>query len=120
MKVLVTTKGRAPDSAVDPRFGRAELFAVVDTDTGKLEVVSNDEAREASQGAGVKAAELAASLGIEAVITGHCGPKAFSALRSAGIRVITGADGTVAEAVEAFERGRLKPADAPDVRGHWA
>ena len=119
MKVLVTTKGSTLDSLVDPRFGRAELFAIVETDTKELEVVRNTEARDAAQGAGIKAAELASSLGVGAVITGHCGPKAFSALRAAGIQVVSGAEGTVAEAIEAFSSGRLAPSKGPDVRGHW-
>jgi predicted Fe-Mo cluster-binding NifX family protein len=119
MKVLVTTTGKTYDSQVDPRFGRAELFAIVDIDEKKLEVVSNADARDVSQGAGIKAAELAVSLGVKAVITGHCGPKAFAALGGAGIEVVTGARGTVAQAVEAYTAGRLKPSAAPDVGGHW-
>jgi hypothetical protein len=34
--------------------------------------------------------------------------------------VVVGAEGTVAEAVEAFRAGLLKPAEFPDVEGHWA
>lgn len=120
MKVLVTTTGKTLDARLDPRFGRAELFAVIDTDTNQFEVVSNNEAREASQGAGIQASELAARLGVKVVITGHCGPKAFAALKAAGIEVMSGASGTVAQAIEAFRTGRLKPASAADVGGHWA
>jgi predicted Fe-Mo cluster-binding NifX family protein len=119
MKVLVSTTGRALDARLDPRFGRAELFAVVDVDTNQFEIVSNDAARDAMQGAGIQAAELAARLGVKVVITGHCGPKAFAALKAAGIEVLSGADGTVAQAIAAFKTGLLKPAAAPDVQGHW-
>lgn len=119
MKVLVTTTGKTLEAQVDPRFGRAELFAIVDTESQQLEVVQNDEARAASQGAGIQAAELAARLGVKAVITGHCGPKAFAALRAAGVDVVSGASGTVAQAVEAFKAGLLKPSTGADVQGHW-
>jgi len=120
MKVLVTSSGQAMHSKVDPRFGRAEFFAVVDTETGQFDVVRNEQAREAAQGAGIQAAEAAARLGVGAVITGHCGPKAWRALSAAGISVVSGAQGTVAQAVDAFKQGTLTPASAPDVEGHWA
>jgi predicted Fe-Mo cluster-binding NifX family protein len=119
MKVLVSAKGRSRDAAVDPRFGRAELFLVVDTETHELDVADNAEARDAMQGAGIQAAELAARLGVDAVITGHCGPKAYRALHAAGIRVVSGAAGTVAEALDAFLNGRLQAGGGPDVDGHW-
>jgi predicted Fe-Mo cluster-binding NifX family protein len=120
MKVLVTTTGETMDATLDARFGRAELFAVVDTEGGELSVVRNDAARGALQGAGIQAAELASRLGVAAVITGHCGPKAFAALQAAGIAVVSGARGTVAQAVDAWRRGELKPASSADVEGHWA
>jgi len=120
MKVLVSSSGQAMHSKLDPRFGRAEFFAVVDTETGQFEVVRNDQGREAAQGAGIQAAELAARLGVKVVITGHCGPKAWSALSAAGIAVVSGAQGTVAQAVDDYKKGLLKAASAPDVKGHWA
>lgn len=119
MKIMVSAKGRASDAPVDPRFGRAELFLVFDSETRSYSVVDNDAARGAMQGAGIQAAELAARLGADVVVTGHCGPNAFRALRAAGIRVASGAAGTVAEAVEAFLAGRLETSESPDVQGHW-
>jgi len=120
MKVLVTTTGKTLESQIDPRFGRAELFAVIDLDTDALEIVQNDQARAAPQGAGIQAAELATRLGVETLITGHCGPKAFRALEAAGIAIVSGAQGTVAQALEDFRAGRLAQASAPDVNGHGA
>ncbi|MCU0725547.1 MAG: NifB/NifX family molybdenum-iron cluster-binding protein [Planctomycetes bacterium] len=120
MKVLVSSMGETLESEVDPRFGRAGFFAVVDTDTGALTAVSNAGGREAAQGAGIKAAEIASRHGVKVVLTGHCGPNAFGALKAAGITVMTGASGTVAEAVAAFKAGKLAASNSADVRGHWA
>jgi predicted Fe-Mo cluster-binding NifX family protein len=119
MKVLVTSTGETLDDTVDRRFGRAERFLLVDTDSDKVSVVDNAQNLGAAQGAGIQAAESAARLGPEYVITGHCGPKAFAVLQAAGIRVVVGAKGTVREAIESLKRGELQPVDRADVEGHW-
>jgi predicted Fe-Mo cluster-binding NifX family protein len=119
MKVAISCSGDSMDAPVDPRFGRAAKFIVLDTDTGAFEVHDNAQNLNAAQGAGIQSAEAVSRLGAEAVITGHCGPKAFRTLQAAGVKVVIGAKGTVAEAVEAFKKGELKPAEAADVEGHW-
>ncbi len=120
MKVVVTSTGVKADSGLDPRFGRAAAFVLVDTETGETTSTDNTAAATAAQGAGVHAAETVSRLGAECVITGHCGPKAFRTLNAAGIQVYTGASGTVAEAIAQLEAGELQQAAGPDVRGHWA
>ncbi len=119
MRLAITSIGKALESRVDTRFGRAAFFVIVDTDTGKFEAHDNAPNLQASQGAGIQAALEVSRLGVETVITGHCGPKAFKTLRSAGIQVVVGAQGTVGEAVEDFKKGVLKPAESPDTEGHW-
>lgn len=120
-KVVVTATGDGPDAAVDPRFGRAPWLLLVDTATGAVEVaVDNSAGVAAAQGAGILAAETVARLGASALLTGHCGPKAFRALEAAGVEVLTGARGTVADAVDLYREGRLSRATTADVGGHWA
>jgi len=119
MKVVVTSSGEGLDSQVDPRFGRAAQFILVDTETGVARAVDNSAGVAAAQGAGVQAAETVSRLGAECLITGHCGPKAFRTLDAAGIAVYTGASGTVAEAISQLEGGGLTRASGPDVGGHW-
>ncbi len=120
MKLAVTAEAASWDARVDPRFGRAPVFVLVDTDTRELAGVDNSRGVSAGQGAGVQAAAAVCRAGAEAVLTGHCGPKAFAALEAGGVRVFTGAAGTVAEAVDAFLAGTLVEARAADVGGHWA
>ena len=119
MKVVVTSQGKEMDSETDPRFGRASCFIVVDTDTGTHQVVDNMQNLNAAQGAGIQAAQAVAKLKAEAVLTGHCGPKAFRVLEEAGIKVYIGVEGTVRTAVEKLKVGEYKKADSPDVEGHW-
>jgi len=119
MKIAVTSQGPEMDSAVDPRFGRAQHFIVVDTDTGQFSAVDNNMNLNAVQGAGIQAGRNVVELAVQAVITGHVGPKAFATLQAGGVNVYTGAAGTVAEAVEQFKAGKLQPTASADVEGHW-
>jgi predicted Fe-Mo cluster-binding NifX family protein len=119
VKVVVTTKSEGIDSEVDPRFGRARYFVMVDTDSGESKSIDNAGGIAAAQGAGVQAAETLCRLGAECLVTGHCGPKAFRALQAAGIVVYTGASGTAEDAVGQLRSGALDRAAGPDVGGHW-
>jgi predicted Fe-Mo cluster-binding NifX family protein len=119
MKIAVTAKGTTLDSPVDSHFGRAAGFIVVDVESGEFEFVDNAQNVNAAQGAGIQAARTVAESGAGCVIAGHCGPKAFRTLTAAGIQVVVGFEGTVAEAVDRFEEGALAPAESADVEGHW-
>ena len=120
MKILATSSGKTLDSAIDPRFGRAAFFLLVDTATGEVQVHDNVQNLQAPQGAGIQSAQTASRLGAEIVLTGHCGPKAFHILRTAGIKVVVGARGTVNEALESLRKGEIQPSERPDVEGHWS
>jgi len=118
MKIAVTAKGNNLDSEVDPRFGRCNYFILVDTDSMEFEAVSNQEAQTMG-GAGVRAAQVVVDKGVEAVLTGNCGPNAFQTLKAAGIKVYAGAQGTVKNAVEQYIEGELKEAGNSTVPPHY-
>ncbi len=120
MKIAITSQGENLEAQVDPRFGRARYVIVYDTDGDTFSTLDNSEGVNAAQGAGIQAGQNVANSGAEAVITGNCGPKAFSVLRSAGVKVYVGASGTVRQAIENFRKGSLSPADSPNVEGHWS
>jgi len=120
MKVAVTAQGEQLGSPVDPRFGRARYFIVVDTESGQSSAVDNCQNLNAAQGAGIQAGRSVVDLGVQAVITGHVGPKAFATLQAGGVAVHTGAQGTVADALAQFRAGKLAQARSADVEGHWA
>ena len=119
MKVAFTTSGSSLDSPLDSRFGRAPGFLVYDTDSSTAEFIDNQQSLNAAQGAGIQAAETVVRAGAKALVTGHCGPKAFRVLCAAGVKVYNTDQPTVAAALAAFKAGKLKPADSADVEGHW-
>ena len=119
MKVAVSSQGKDLTSAVDPRFGRAQYFVVVDTDTGDFTVQNNEQNVNAVQGAGIQAGKNVADSGAQALISGNVGPNAFATLNAAGIEVYVKASGTVQDAVDALKAGKLEKAGKANVQGHW-
>ena len=119
MKVAITAQGEELTSAVDPRFGRAKCFVVVDTETHEFSAYDNTQNLNAVQGAGIQAAANVVKLGVEAVITGNVGPKAFAALQAGNVKMFIGAEGTVAEAIEKLNKGELTETNDANVEGHW-
>ncbi len=118
MKVAVSTSGTDLLSQVDPRFGRCPLYMIVDTDTMAFEVVSNT-ANSSAHGAGIQAAQLVATKGVKAVLTGNVGPNAYGALLASSIKVISGVTGSVMDAIERFKKGELEETGGPTVGGHF-
>ena len=53
------------------------------------------------------------------MLTGFCGPNAFKILNAGKIKVANDAKGTVRDAVEAFNQGKLSFSDKANVEGHW-
>ena len=118
MRICVSASANSLDAPVDPRFGRCPYFIIVDSETLQFEAVPNP-ASGAVGGAGIQAVQIIASKGAKVVITGNIGPNAFQALSAAGIKIITGAYGTVREVVEKYKRGELKETNSPTVGGHF-
>lgn len=119
MKFAITVQGPDADSLVDPRFGRSHYFRVVDCENGQQTIVDNETRMNAVQGAGIQAARTLADLNIQAVVTGHVGPKAWAALQAAHIEVYGVRGGTVEEAMRAFMARQLTPLAGANVEGHW-
>jgi len=117
MKIAVTAVGEGMDAQVDPRFGRAAYFALVETETMAYEAVENGNVAAAG-GAGINAAKAVIDAGAQAVLTGNCGPNAERTLRAGKVKLYTGVEGTVAAAVEQFKAGALTEATGPSVDSH--
>ena len=112
MKIAISATGKDLYSAIDPRFGRASYFVIVDTETGNIvNVIDNLAAQDAAQGAGINAGALVAGSGAQTVLTGQVGPKAFGVLQAGGIRVISNMSGKVGEAIEQYRRGATPSPD---------
>ncbi len=118
MKIAISATGPSLDSQVDARFGRCACFLIVDPKTGEFEAVENPNIGLGG-GAGIQSAQLIAERGVQFVLTGNCGPNAFKVFEAAGIRVVTGVNGPVRQAVEQFNSGAFSSTTGPSVENHF-
>lgn len=119
MRIAVSSTGKELNSDIDPRFGRASYFVIVDPETLEFEIVENKQNLNLPQGAGIQSGETVVSNNVDVLISGNCGPKAFKVLDKAGVTIVTGAKGRVIDAVLQYKNGELKPAVEANVEGHW-
>lgn len=106
MKLCITSAGKEMESGIDPRFGRAPWFLIVDTDTGISEAVENTAATQ-GQGAGISAAQLVTDKKVDGVLTGRVGPNSMSVLQKTNIKLFEGVSSqdTVSQALAKFKNG---------------
>ena len=113
-RIAITSEGPKPEDAVDPRFGRAAGFLVVDLESMAMSYLDNGSSQVLAQGAGIQAAENLVKADVQVLLTGHVGPKAWTALQAAGIKVVQGVEHLrVGEAIEQFKAGAFTYSDAP-------
>nr|QNO54965.1 hypothetical protein MCEIKFBD_00026 [Methanosarcinales archaeon ANME-1 ERB7] len=117
MKICITATAGDLNAQVDPRFGRCQYFVIVDSETMAFEAMAN-EAIAAPGGAGIQAAQTMVNKGVDVVISGNIGPNAFQVLSTAGVKIATGAYGTVQEAAEMYKSGKLGETGASTVDAH--
>jgi predicted Fe-Mo cluster-binding NifX family protein len=114
-KIAISCEAPSLDAPLDPRFGRAAGFLIVDPQTASHEYIDNGASQAMGQGAGIQAAEIVVRAGAKVVLTGFVGPKAFAALNAAGIKVVQNLENqTARQALERFEAGDVTYADHPN------
>lgn len=118
MKVAISSSGKDLNSRLDPRFGRCAYFLIINPDDMNFEVFNNENSVFDS-GAGIQLAQSLASKGVDAVITGKCGPNAAQTFSTAGVELFVGQTGVVEEVVERFKKGKLRPASEATVNGRF-
>jgi predicted Fe-Mo cluster-binding NifX family protein len=104
--IAISSEGPTLDAAVDSRFGRAAGFVLVDASDG-VRYLDNGNSQAMSHGAGIETARRIAEAGAKVLLTGVVGPKAASALATAGVAVVEGMEGlTVGQAVAKYRAGK--------------
>jgi predicted Fe-Mo cluster-binding NifX family protein len=107
MKIVISATSNKINQSFNPRFGRADYFILIDSETREWEALPNPAAG-ASGGAGPQAVQFIADKGVDVVISGRYGPSAFTALEAAGIKAYLAEDGTVDEVLGKFMADELE------------
>ena len=107
MRVCVTAEGEDLEALVAEEFGHAPFLIMVDPDSMGFEVFDNVLV-DTDIGYGIQTAENIIKLKAEVVITGFVGPHGIKKLESKGVKVVTDEEGTVRQALEAFNRRRTR------------
>lgn len=118
MKIAISATGPTLDAEVDPRFGRCQYFIIADPMTLDFEAIDNASAMS-SGGAGISAGQMIAGKGVETLLTGNCGPNAYQALASSGVKVITGVSGKVRDVIAEYKIGTYVTAQQANVPDHF-
>lgn len=118
MKIAFTTSGDSLASPLNSTFGRTPKFLIYDQESGNFTIVDNHQNLSAAQGAGVQSAQTVVQSGAQCLISGHCGPKAFRVLSTAGIKVYYSDAPTISDALAQYGAGKLTEAPSADVEEH--
>ncbi len=106
--IAVAAMGQGSSAQVSPIFSKSPYYNVVDLKKNTIVAISNTKA----DATGIVAAKWLLKNHIDAVIVGRVGPRAFDALTGAKVAVYAGTFGPMADVVQAFREGKLKPSVA--------
>jgi predicted Fe-Mo cluster-binding NifX family protein len=108
MKVCIPTMGNnGINEYVGEHFGRVPTYTVVDTKTNEVDVIDNTS--EHTGGSGYPP-EIIARTGADVMLCGGLGRRAIAMFEELGIMVYVGASGTVKEAIQMWQAGKLQQA----------
>lgn len=107
MKIIITASSDKIEGPFNPRFGRADYFILVDSETREAQSFANPAA-SARGGAGPQAVQFIANQGAEVIISGRYGPSAFTAIEAANIQAYIASNGTVSEVLQQYLDGQLE------------
>ncbi len=117
MKIIVSSTGKNVESPLSTVFGRAEHYLLVDSEDFSSESFDNPAFNQSS-GAGIQAAQFALKQNPAAIISMSIGPNAYEVLSAGSVSCYTASEGSVLEAMEAFNRGELKMMGAANASSH--
>lgn len=116
MRVTIPTTGdRGMEEQVNGHIGMAPTYTIVDTETGEVRSVENTSNHRGGVG---MPPEVIARAGTDVVLCQTLGQRAIDLFRGFGIKVHIGAEGTVEDAIKAWEAGQLPEADDETECGH--
>ena len=116
MKICIPTENdRGLESRAYEHYGSAPFFAMVDADSGQLEVVRNTDPHHRPHSA--HHIDRMKAHDVDVVVCNGIGRRAFAALQEAGIDVLVPEHTTVADIVSAVRAGEVRRLSIDQVCG---
>ncbi|MHA1912706.1 MAG: NifB/NifX family molybdenum-iron cluster-binding protein [Candidatus Kariarchaeaceae archaeon] len=106
MKAIVALTENKKTGTLSGRFGRAPYHALVDLETGEIEIFNNEFANE-PHGVGTRVANWCIRNGAKVAIADTLGPKVADVLAAAGFELYSSGGLQVEDVVEAYKNKTL-------------
>lgn len=119
MRIGIPVNEKSMDADVCPSFGRAPYFLFHNSVTKETYFLDN-AAISSQGGAGIRAAQVIADHGVQALITPRCGENAEAVLRKVNVFVYRSTVGTASDNIDALLNNRLTLLNEfhPGMHGH--
>jgi predicted Fe-Mo cluster-binding NifX family protein len=119
MTIAISANGPTMESDLDPRFGRAQYYIIINEDTGEpITTINNSENVNTAGGAGTSAAQIMAKHNVTNVISGNFGPNASIGLKALNIKMLQSPTKKIKDIFVDFREGNLKEISDATVKGH--
>ena len=116
MKIAVPTDGKGSlEDEISFHFGRVKNYVVYNTEDKSFKVLNNTSEHMGGQGL---PPELLNEAGVEVMLCTSLGHRALNMFNNFDIKVYCGAQGTVSQAIQNYQDGKLVEADSNNVCQH--
>lgn len=106
------------EARLDQRFGRAEAFCIIDSETPETPRVYLNPGKNDAGSAGIGAVQFLQSKEVEGIIAPHLGPKADNARMQLGMKLWhQGDSATLHAAFRAWKQDSLEIPEPPEKTG---
>lgn len=103
MRIAISTEG----DRVSAHFGRCPVFTVIDFDQNEGIVTNRFELQNPGHAPGA-VPNFLHSQGVEVIVCGGMGNKAFSIFSGLGVQTMVGIEGNINETIDMIKKGTLK------------
>lgn len=106
MKIAFPTEiDNGSDSIVFNHFGSANFFIIVDSETGEIEVILNQDLNH--QHGKCQPLKALGGMNVDTVVVGGIGGTAMTKLKKGGVKIYKAIEGTISENLAQFKAGDL-------------
>jgi len=117
IKICISATGDNLNAFLDPRFGRAMFFLIINSEGELIKAIKNT-GKQAMRGAGVTAAQIVTDEKVNVIITGNIGPRASMVLSASKIKIFVGIPETpILDIIKKYQEDKLQESVEAKVSG---